>query len=460
VFLSGNFRPVHEEIDRAGLKIEGAWPEALEGTLIQAGPNPAFAPLAGYHPFEGSGMLHAVRIEPGEASYRNRFVRTPDYVAERAAGRPLAPSLTAPPLLADLEAGRFPYRDAANAAVIRHAGKAWALGGFHAPIAVDPESLETLGRDEILGEDEAPFGGHTKRDPDSGEVFYFRSHVGPEPRLRVGAIDRCGRRVFERDVPLETPRLMHDFAVSKHHAVFIDAGVAFDAAHAARGGSGWTFDRSLSSRLLVVPRDGGAVRSFPIEPCVVVHALNAWESVDGRLLTFVALRYASVPEVLAFETATEGEPPRGGTDAGFLCAWMVDLRTGRVEERVLSKTPAEYPRQDEALLTRQTRRAWLAANLPRGAVVEVDLETGRERHIEHGRGRYGGEFVFVPRPEGAPEHGYLIGFVWDSRSGRSSVDVLDSDAPEAPPVARVLLPCRVPFGFHVTWLPRTREVAS
>jgi carotenoid cleavage dioxygenase len=457
VFLTGNFRPVGEEVDAANLRVEGEWPTALRGTLIQAGPNPAFAPVAGYHPFDGSGMLHSVRIGGDHASYRNRFVRTPDYVAERAAGRALAPSLTAAPSLPFLETGRFPYRDAANATVVRHAGDTWALGGFHAPIGVDPSSLETLGREEMLGDDDAPFGGHTKRDPESGELFYFRCHVGLRSRLRVGAIDRNGRRTFEADVPMKTPRLMHDFAVSKHFVVFLDTGVAFDPTQAARGGSGWRFDPNLPSGIIVAPREGGSARAFPIEPCVVAHTLNAWESSDGRSLTLVALRYASVPEVLAFQATPD---PAAAANPGLLCEWTIDLLSGHVASRTLGETPAEYPRQDDALLTQPTTRAWLAADLPHNALVEVDFASGRERRISHGRGRYGGEFAFIPRSGCAPEHGYLLGFVWDSRTGRSAVDLLDTERPESPLVSRVHLPCRVPFGFHVTWLPDLPAAAA
>ncbi len=442
---------MREEIDHAGLVIEGAWPETLRGTIVQAGPNPAFAPGAHYHPFEGSGMLHAVRIDGDGAAYRNRYVETPDYLRERAARRSLVPSILEPPPVKILESGRFPYRDASNAVLVPLGRAAFALGGFHAPIQVDPQTLETLGRDQILGEDNAPFGGHPKRDPETGELFYFRCHLGPEPRLVLGAVDRHGRRRFEAAVDLKTPRLMHDFAVSKRHAVFFDTGVSFDASRARAGLSGWCFDRSIPSRLLVVPREGGAVREFAIEPCVVIHALNAWESRDGRLLSVLAVRYPSVPEALSFDTAASPASPHA--NAGRLCEWTMDLRTGDVSMRTLSETPAEYPRQDESLLMRPGRRAWLTANLPMGALVEVDLADGRERCLPHGRGRYGGEFVFVAGPERQPECGFLLGFLWDAGTGRSEVVAIDTERADAGPVARILLPCRVPFGFHVSWFP-------
>ncbi len=39
--------------------------------------------------FDGDGMLHAVRIKDGKASYSNAYVQTSKYKQEKKAGRPL-----------------------------------------------------------------------------------------------------------------------------------------------------------------------------------------------------------------------------------------------------------------------------------------------------------------------------------------------------------------------------------
>ena len=44
-FLAGNYAPVHDELDVAGLEIEGRLPEALSGVYMRNGPNPYFEPL-------------------------------------------------------------------------------------------------------------------------------------------------------------------------------------------------------------------------------------------------------------------------------------------------------------------------------------------------------------------------------------------------------------------------------
>jgi len=83
---AGNWAPVREERDDYALPVKGELPRELRGTLFRNGPNPQFdTPDA--HWFVGDGMLHAFTLENGKASYRNRWVRTPKFLAEHDAGR-------------------------------------------------------------------------------------------------------------------------------------------------------------------------------------------------------------------------------------------------------------------------------------------------------------------------------------------------------------------------------------
>ena len=67
---------------------EGAIPPSLSGSLLRIGPNLRYAPLSGhYNGWMGDGMVHALQFGDGQAHYRNRWLRTPKWVAEDAAGR-------------------------------------------------------------------------------------------------------------------------------------------------------------------------------------------------------------------------------------------------------------------------------------------------------------------------------------------------------------------------------------
>nr|KYP69040.1 Carotenoid 9,10(9',10')-cleavage dioxygenase 1 [Cajanus cajan] len=48
-FLAGNFAPVPETPPTKDLPIKGYLPDCLNGEFVRVGPNPKFAPVAGYH---------------------------------------------------------------------------------------------------------------------------------------------------------------------------------------------------------------------------------------------------------------------------------------------------------------------------------------------------------------------------------------------------------------------------
>jgi carotenoid cleavage dioxygenase len=52
----------------------------------------------------------------------------------------------------------------------------------------------------------------------------------------------------------------------------------------------------------------------------------------------------------------------------------------------------------------------------------------------------------------AEDDGYVVGFVWNEQEARSEVWVTDARHFADGPVARILLPQRVPNGFHGTWV--------
>jgi carotenoid cleavage dioxygenase len=73
--------------------------------------------------------------------------------------------------------------------------------------------------------------------------------------------------------------------------------------------------------------------------------------------------------------------------------------------------------------------------------------------FEHGPGRGAGEAVFIGR-EGATaeDDGWLMTFVHDVPNEKAELVILDAQDFSSEPVARVLLPRRVPYGFHGNWV--------
>ena len=86
-------------------------------------------------------------------------------------------------------------------------------------------------------------------------------------------------------------------------------------------------------------------------------------------------------------------------------------------------------------------------------LLRYDRVTASAHDYRFGPGRFGSEAPFAPRDDSrGDDDGYLVSFVTDERDGRSEVEILDASDIAAGPVARVLLPQRVPLGFHATWV--------
>jgi carotenoid cleavage dioxygenase len=83
--------------------------------------------------------------------------------------------------------------------------------------------------------------------------------------------------------------------------------------------------------------------------------------------------------------------------------------------------------------------------------VRRDFATGDLARWDPGAARHGGEALFVPEGDGEGE-GWVLVYVYDQRDDASTLAILDATDVAAGPVAEVVLPQRVPYGFHATWV--------
>src|SRR5262249_47382918 len=148
-------------------------------------------PVGTQHWFTGDGMVHAFTLSDGRASYRNAWVRTAKWKAERRVGRLLVSGYTSRPG-PDAD---FADEGAANTNVVWHAGRLLALEEGHLPIELDPATLATRGVRDFDGRLHGPFTAHPKADPVTGElVFFGYSADGELTRgMSYGTIDAIGR---------------------------------------------------------------------------------------------------------------------------------------------------------------------------------------------------------------------------------------------------------------------------
>jgi carotenoid cleavage dioxygenase len=330
----------------------------------------------------------------------------------------------------------------ANTHVVNHAGKTLALVESSLPYEISND-LETIGAYDFGGKLVDSMTAHPKICPTTGELHFFGYGNVFEPHVTYHRADANGDLVINRPLDVKALTMMHDFALTAQHVIFMDLPIVFnlDVAFKGEGDMPYRWDDNYGARLGVLRRDDpfGEVRWFEIDPCYVFHVANAHDSADGSSIVLQAVRY---PELWR---------DNGGFDAeGVLWSWTIDLRAGTVSERQLDDRAVEFPRIDDRLAGLPARfsvsvgeHGWVRHDLPTGEAVEHGLGTGSP-----------GEAVFVPSGSGTADenNGFYLGYVYDPTRDGSDLVILDASDFAGKPVARIKLPTRVPYGFHGNWI--------
>jgi carotenoid cleavage dioxygenase-like enzyme len=264
------------------------------------------------------------------------------------------------------------------------------------------------------------------------------------PGLTYHRIDAAGTLVESRPIPVRGVTMMHDFALTDRHVIFMDLPMVFDLTRAAAGEMPYAWSDTYGARLGVLRRDDSTaeVQWFEIEPCYVFHVLNAYDEADAIVIDVV--RY---PELWRNGPRT--------FDAALLHRWTIDLTAQRVAEKQLDDMAIEFPRADERRLGSAYRFGYAAdwRNERSAGIRKYDLANATSAHHDFGAGRFTGEPVFVAASDDAGEDaGWLMTFVYDAARDASDFVILDASDLNAPPVATIALPQRVPAGFHGNWI--------
>ncbi len=458
--LSGNSAPIHDEVDGDTLEVIGEVPVDLNGIYVRNGPNAYYPPGWRYHAYDGDGMLHAIYFDRGRVEYRNRWIRTRALDAEIAAGRALWKGLKEPPRTDHPDE---PLKNTSNTDVKYHAGRLitmWYRSGL--PYAVDPYTLRTIGPADHGGSTHR-ISAHSRPDEHTGELLFFDYDVKP-PYMRYGVIgpDRQTRHCV--DIELPGPRLPHDMAVTENYTILHDFPLLLDEEAMRAGRYKLRFHADRPARFGVIPRLGRAeeIRWFEARPTYLLHVVNAWE--EGREIVMIGTPYRMHETDDGRIDARRLERTIHYRQRDFLLyEWRFDLDTGRTRERVIDDVlNTEFPVINSAYQGRRNRHAYHVV-FPYGGreeprfpgLVKYDLATGGYVAFSEGPRSFYNEPGFAPSDRAESEDdGYLVTIAWNELEQRSEVQVFDARGPRIAhgPLARVLLPRRVPHGFHATWV--------
>lgn len=468
-------RTVTDEYDDMPLDlVKGALPPDLVGTLYRNG-NGRFQHQGVWydHPFDGDGMIAKFRFDGQSVRYRNRYVRTAEFVAEERAGRMLYRSFgTNLPGGFLKNALKMQFKNTANTSVIWHGGHMLALweGGW--PHRIDPDTLDTIDRYDYGGvlrnqfswldsriTPEMPFSAHPKIHPSTGVLHNFGTVAGTRQRLVLYEVDPDGTARIASAVEMADMTFAHDFVLTERgHRIFFLTPVAFDIRRAMAGltspAASIRVNRANPTLVLVVGPDN-TVHRLQTDFCFVFHFINGYQDADGTLVVD-GLRLDDYPTSATMKAYLNGSLPDDQLAARFV-RYRIDLAKETVAWEPLAPYEGELPEIHPDHTGRPYRYSWsigrpLTAAKPLfDHIVRVDAQTGTGLH-QTAPDTLPSEPIVVPRPGStAEDDAWLLYLRFHAPS--QTTDLVVADAASLQTLAGLRLPHNIPLGFHGLWLP-------
>jgi all-trans-8'-apo-beta-carotenal 15,15'-oxygenase len=450
--------------------IEGEIPVGLEGTLFRNGPGRL--EVNGdrlHHPFDGDGMISAVSFKDGKAWFRNRYVRTEGYLAESAAGKILYRGVFGTQKPGGWLANAFDLKlkNIANTSVMYWGDRLLALWEAGLPHELNPHTLETLGPstlDNLLKAQDA-WSAHPRID--AGELgqaprlINFSVKAGLSTQVAVYELGPKNEQIQQKTFNIPGFAFIHDFAITPHYYIFFQNPVTLNPLPFVFGlrGAGQCieFKDTQPTKVWVVPRSGhGKIQVMETDSCFVFHHANAYE--DDRTLIIDSICYANFPTVepeVEFREIDFSELPEGQ-----LWRFRIDLDKETVQKEVITSHCCEFPTLNPKHLGRPYQFVVLGAahessgNAPLQALMKLDLQNGAQTIWTAAPKGFVGEPLFIPKPQATREdEGWIVSPVYDAEHHRTDIVILDAQAFEKGPVARLHLTHHVPYGLHGCFVP-------
>ncbi|KAK3346045.1 carotenoid oxygenase [Lasiosphaeria hispida] len=513
VFASMN-RPSRVEVDVLDLEVSGTLPADIDGTFFRVQPDHRFPPVFedDIH-FNGDGSVTAIRIGGGHADVKQRYVRTERYRLETAARRSLFGRYRNP--FTDNESVKGVIRTASNTNVVFWRGMLLATKEDGPPFAMDPATLETMGRYDFEGQILSPtFTAHPKFDPATGEMVCFAYEAGGDGAdcsvdVAVWSFDADGIKIEECWYKAPFAGMIHDCGISENYVVLPLTPIKMDLERMKRGGNKFAWDPNEDQWYGLVPRRGAKSEDiiwFRADNGFHGHVAGCYELPTGEVVFDLTVADGNV--FFFFPPDTNITPSDGVAKRNKLSSptvrWIFDPKA----EKTATETPlgtvhiadersqphltwltnGEFSRIDDRYVTKPYRHFWQAVvdptkpydfakcGPPAGGLFNcLGHYTWSEDHVHGGstspdtngsqNGKFGSEDVyfpgptmtfqeptFIPKEGGAEGEGYLIALLNHLDELRNDVVIFDALHLGKGPLAVIHLPLKLKLGLHGNWV--------
>jgi beta,beta-carotene 9',10'-dioxygenase len=451
--LTAGFDSLDRETRVDRLPLEGRLPDWLEGSLVRTGP--AKWEVGGRsmnHWFDGFAMLHRFGISGGEVSYANRFLETKAYRAAEEKGEIVYSEFATDPcrsLFARVFSVFSPkLTDNANVNLVKLGERYISMTETPIPVEFDGDTLETAGVAY------KPPGmlttAHPHLDRASGGMLNYAAKIGPRNRYRFFLLPPGGTKPkVIGQLPVKEPAYMHSFGLTERWLVLAEFPLVVNPISIPLSGrpyiENYRWKPELGTRITLVDRSSGdATGPFETDPFFCFHHANAYEENGSIVVDACTYDSARIVEDLYLDRLRDGKP----ADRAELRRFRIDLSSGKVAHEQIAEG-LELPRINYGANNERPYRYVWGVDAESGwldRIVKTDVEAGTTIAWSED-GCSPGEPVFVAAPgEDAEDDGVLLSVVFDSRSGRSVMLVLD--AADLSEIARAEAPHHIPYGFH------------
>ncbi|MGK0441688.1 MAG: all-trans-8'-apo-beta-carotenal 15,15'-oxygenase [Pseudohongiellaceae bacterium] len=475
--IKGNFEAQETEYEYWVENIVGKIPEDFTGSFFRNGPGRLkIGDEEFLNWFDGDGMIARTTFVDGKAHFANKFVRTPKYVDETAAGKMLYRGFGGAPK------GNFfkrfsPPANPANTGLIIHGDKFLALCEGGRPYAVDPATLDTEGEynyQNSLGPQNM-FSAHGKINPKNGCYYNFGMSFqfglkGLNPGFDFYKVSPGGKMVDRARFPMDHMPLLHDFALTENYAIFIQSSVAMSGNLIKLMLSGesmadaMNFDPNRPSKIIIVNLHTMRLEEeIDIAPIAALHFGNAYEKNGEIHFDMMETKDGaySTPDLHNEPLNIFDENVNFRSGAALYTRFIVNLRKATVQsERINDALEGEFPQWDWTKTTSENRYALSTAYTgtgPRtyfGAIQKIDRLTGKVEVHDFGDHRFTGEPLMVAKPGAKSEDDfYVMSYVYNGNDDKTEVVLIDSDD-FSDEMAVIKLSHHLPQGFHGMYSPK------
>ncbi len=421
------------------------------------------------HPFDGHGYVRAFEFQrDGSLRLRARFVQTPAYKDELAAGRLVHRGLgtnPSPHFWKNLGAG-LGGRNVANTTIVRWNGALLAGWEGGAPYALDADSLETRGEATFDGalEGQATLA-HMKHDVAQDRLVTCSVKMGRATSLTFREFDAAGKLVHTRVAAMPSALFAHDFVITPSWYVLVSNPLRMKLGELARFAVGASTlincietDPSAPGAVYLVPRTSAApMRAVPLpDRAFAVHYGNAFERDGAVHLDACLFNDFTFGMEFGFQGQTSALDPTKPDERAPQRLYRITVKDTATWSQ-LAPHGIDFPRVHPAHEGLETPALYGGARAdtrhsdPFDSVIRVDLlDPSRPPDLWSApQDVFVGEPVFVPSVERADE-GHVLVLLSDGGSACSTLAVFNAKSLSSGPIARVPMPL-LPYAFHGTW---------